>query len=213
MVIVELAGEFDIAQAERLSDVLAVASDADEVILDFSSVSYMDSAMLNALIAFRRQRAEKGHHDRIAIEGASEMARRLFAITHLNKLFDLREPTASRPRQATKILVLGRDLPKSRSAEDFANALDRVICSHPEVRARRDSDDVLRWICGERQCQAHCVSDTEVVLMQLHEQAKEPVAYWTVDDVRKVRIEQTSPWSTAEQLVEFLAGSRATALQ
>jgi anti-anti-sigma factor len=213
MVIIEFAGEFDVAQSERLSDALAVAAEADEVILDFSNVSYIDSAMLNALIAFRKLRAERGHHDHVPIEGASEMAHRLFAITHLNKFFDLREPTASRPRQATKILVLGRDLPKSRSAEEFAYAVDRVICAHPEVTARRDCDGVLRWICSGRQCQAHCVSDTEVVLMQLHEQAKEPVGYWTVDDVRKVTIDKTSPWTAAEELVEFLAGSRATALQ
>lgn len=213
MVIVEFAGEFDIAQSERLSDALAVAAGAAEVILDFSNVSYMDSAMLNALIAFRRLRAEKGHHDHVPIEGASEMARRLFAITHLNKFFDLREPSASRPKQATQILILGRDLPKSRSAEEFAHALDGVICMHPEITARRDSDDVLRWICSGRQCQAHCVSDTEVVLMKLHEQGKEPVGYWTVDDVKKVGVDKTSPWSAAEDLIKFLAGARAAALQ
>jgi hypothetical protein len=49
--------------------------------------------------------------------------------------------------------------------------------------------------------------------MQLHEQSKEPVGYWTVDEVRKVAIDQTSPWTAAEQLVDFLAGPRAAALQ
>jgi anti-anti-sigma factor len=67
MVIIEFAGEFDVAQSERLSDALAVAAEADEVILDFSNVSYIDSAMLNALIAFRKLRAERGHHDHVPI--------------------------------------------------------------------------------------------------------------------------------------------------
>lgn len=211
MVIVEFAGEFDIAQAERLSDALAVAADADQPILDFTNLSYMDSTMLNALVTFRKRRSENGHHDHVIIEGAGEMARRLFAITHLDKFFDLQGPTASRPKQATRILVLGRDLPKARSAEEFAYAVDRVIGTHPDVKARHDSD-VLRWICGERQCQVHCVSDTDVVVMQLHEQVKEPVAYWTVDDVKKIAIADTSPWSAADDLVQFLA-RRAPALQ
>jgi anti-anti-sigma factor len=213
MVILEFAGEFDVAQADRLSDALAVAAGADDVILDFCNVSYMDSTMLTALIAFRRLRSRRGHHGRVTIEGAGEMARRLFAITHLDKFFDLREPSASRSRQATRILVLGRDLPKSRTAEDFAYTLDRMLCTHPDIHSKRDSDDVLRWICGGRQCQAHCVSDTEVVLMHLHEQATDPVSYWTVDDVRKVTVDQTSPWTAAEDLVDFLAGPRAAVLQ
>jgi hypothetical protein len=58
----------------------------------------------------------------------------------------------------------------------------------------------------------HCVSDTDVVVMQLHEQVKEPVAYWTVDDVKKIAIADTSPWSAADDLVQFLA-RRAPALQ
>lgn len=213
MVIAEFAGEFDVAQSERLSDALAVVADADEVILDFSNVSYMDSTMLNALIALRRRRAENGHHEHIAIEGASEMARRLFTITHLDKMFDLRPPAASRPKQAMKLLILGRDLPKSRTAEDFTHALDCVLCSYPEVQARRDSDDVLRWICSGRQCQAHCVSDTEVVIMQLSRHASDPIGYWSVEDVRKLSIEDISPWTAAERLVEYLTGSSTKALQ
>jgi anti-anti-sigma factor len=213
MVVVEFAGEFDIAQGERLSDALAVAAGSDEVILEFSNVSYMDSTMLNALVVFRRMRWERGHHERIVIEGASEMTRRLFAITHLDKFFVLREPTASRPKQATTIVVLGRDLPKARTAEEFAYAVDRVISTHPQVNARRDSDGVLRWICGARQCQVHCVSDNEVVVMQLHEHSKEPIGYWSVDDVKKISIGETSPWTAAESLVEFLGGPRIAALQ
>jgi hypothetical protein len=59
----------------------------------------------------------------------------------------------------------------------------------------------------------HCVSDNEVVVMQLHEHSKEPIGYWSVDDVKKISIGETSPWTAAESLVEFLGGPRIAALQ
>lgn len=212
MVIVEFAGEFDIAQAERLHDALGVAAQVEEAVLDLTNVTYMDSAMLNALVAFRRERAENGFHDRIAIEGANAMARRLFALTHLNKLFDLRDVPAERSKQATHILVLGRDLPKSRTAEEFAYALDRMLSADPAVATRREADGALRWIRGKRQCQVHCVSDTDVVLMHLHQEPDETFAHWSVDDVKKMTIYETSPWTAAEGVIEYLAAVRSAAL-
>jgi anti-anti-sigma factor len=212
MVIVEFAGEFDIAQAERLHDALGVAARAEQALLDMTNVTYMDSAMLNALVAFRRERSENGFHDRIAIEGANAMARRLFALTHLNKLFDLRDEPVERPKLATHILVLGRDLPKSRSAEEFAYALDRMLSADPAIATRREADGAMRWIRGTRQCQVHCVSDTDVVLLQLHQEPNEAFAHWSVDDVKKMTIDQISPWTAAEGVIDYLSAVRTAAL-
>ena len=211
MVVVEFAGEFDVAQAARLNDALAVAAEAPSVLLDLSSVTYMDSTMLNALVRFRRRRAELGFHEHVPIEGAGQMIRRLFALVHLDKFFNLRLTPEERPREVTRIHVLGRDLPKSSSAEEFSYALDRVVCGDIEVNVRRDSDGALRWIREGRQCQLHCVSETELVVLQLHESGA-PFGHWIVDDMRKIRIEDISPWSAAETVVGYLAGRRAAAL-
>lgn len=211
MVVVVFAGEFDVAQGERLNDALAVAAQAESVVLDLSSVTYMDSTMLNALVTFRRLRAELGYHDHVPIEGAGPLIRRLFALVHLDKLFNLRAQAEERPQDVTWIHVLGRDLPKSRSAEEFSYALDRVVCDGLQVNGRRDGDGALRWIHEGRQCQVHCVSDTELVVLQMHQDG-DGVPGWAVDDMRKISIEDVSPWSAAETVVGYLKGQRAAAL-
>lgn len=209
MVVVVFAGEFDVAQAERLNDVLAVAAKAESVVLDLSSVTYMDSTMLNALVTFRRRRAELGYHDHVPIEGAGPLIRRLFSLVHLDKIFALRPEPAPRPAQVTKIHVLGRDLPKSRSAEEFSYALDRVVCDGLDGRARREADGGLRWVREGRQCQVHCVSDRELVVLQMHHEGGPG---WAVDDMRKISIDEVSPWSEAESVVGYLTGRTVAAL-
>jgi len=171
----------------------------------------MDSTMLNALVTFRRRRAELGYHDRVPIEGAGPLIRRLFALVHLDKLFSMRVEAEERPKHVTRIHVLGRDLPKSRSAEEFSYALDRVVCEELHVDSRRDSDGTLRWIHDGRQCQMHCVSDTELVVLQMHQDG-EGVRGWAVDDMRKISVDDVSPWTAAETVAGYLEGRRAAAL-
>jgi anti-sigma B factor antagonist len=85
--VVLLAGEIDVFSAPAVKVALfeLLRDGSEGVAIDFSSVTYIDSAGLGVLAAaLKRTRAHGGW---ISIVGADEQIRRIFEITGLTKVF------------------------------------------------------------------------------------------------------------------------------
>jgi anti-anti-sigma factor len=83
--IVEVVGEVDMATAPELAEALGVEAVHDSVrrvIVDLSSVSFLDSSALNALVHGQRALAEREIAFRV-VSPADQAVRRVFEITQL----------------------------------------------------------------------------------------------------------------------------------
>jgi anti-anti-sigma factor len=81
---VVLHGELDLAQAERVHDVLLET--AGSTVVDLTDLAFLDAAGLSALLRARRQITAAGH--RLVIRGAHGLVRRVFEITHVAHLLE-----------------------------------------------------------------------------------------------------------------------------
>jgi anti-sigma B factor antagonist len=97
-VVVELAGELDLATAPRLRDRLAVLSEAgeDQITIDLTHLDFIDSTGLSVLVmAFTRAQSTGGT---VVMRNPSAAVMRIFEITGLATLFSIvadDEPVAS----------------------------------------------------------------------------------------------------------------------
>jgi anti-sigma B factor antagonist len=85
-------GEIDVATSPILRSELAVvlAQQPQEITLDLHEVGFVDSSGLGVLVgALKRLREADG--DRFVIVGAQDAVRKIFGITGLNTLFELRD--------------------------------------------------------------------------------------------------------------------------
>lgn len=87
---ISLCGEFDVADKDRLTDLLRPAQDADDVIIDVRDVLYFDSTALGCLIHVKKEMLARGGGS-VQLIGPQPTVRRLLAITGLEELFDIRE--------------------------------------------------------------------------------------------------------------------------
>jgi anti-sigma B factor antagonist len=85
-------GEIDLATSPILRSELAVVltNRPDEIVLDLRRVSFVDSSGLGVLVGALKRLREAGG-ERFVIVGAHDAVRKIFSITGLNTLFDLRE--------------------------------------------------------------------------------------------------------------------------
>ena len=83
-------GEIDVATSPLLRSELAsvLAQGPDEVTLDLSGVSFVDSSGLGVLVGALKRLREAGG-ERFVIVGAQDAVRKIFTITGLNTLFEL----------------------------------------------------------------------------------------------------------------------------
>ena len=82
------AREWDIASAEQLGDILAVACDRPDVVIDMSAVEYFDSTCLGKLARVHAKRAEKGFPAaRLVIR--SPQVRRIFHVVQYDRLWPI----------------------------------------------------------------------------------------------------------------------------
>ncbi|MEJ9232673.1 anti-sigma factor antagonist [Peribacillus butanolivorans] len=91
--IVKLKGEIDAYTAPKLRESLFPISEQDNVsiIIDLTEVSYMDSTGLGVFVgAFKSIRA---HNGEFTLIGLSERLRRLFDITGLADIIDIKSGT------------------------------------------------------------------------------------------------------------------------
>jgi anti-sigma B factor antagonist len=86
--VVSLDGEFDIAERVRLLDAFAVTASAPAVVIDFEKTRYVDSTVLECLVALERTIAERGAK-LVLVELRPEI-RRIFDVCGLERLFDIR---------------------------------------------------------------------------------------------------------------------------
>lgn len=85
---ISLEGEFDIAERVRLLDAFAVTTDAPFVVINFEKTRYIDSTVLECLVALERAIAERGAK-LVLVELRPEI-RRIFDVCGLERLFDIR---------------------------------------------------------------------------------------------------------------------------
>lgn len=81
-----LRGEWEMANAEELRQHFASLGEHPTVVVDLRDVTYCDSTVLTEFVRFHRRAAAANRRFEILI-GASDV-RRLFQITHLDKLLE-----------------------------------------------------------------------------------------------------------------------------
>lgn len=90
--VVSLTGELDMATAPHLTGVLGplVEHGPEEVVLDFSDLSFIDSSGIAALVDTQHRLGEQGRH--LAIHNALEGSVRVFEIAGLIDFLHVRPP-------------------------------------------------------------------------------------------------------------------------
>lgn len=85
-----LAGEFDIFHASDVQSTIMDNYDGkDDMILDFGSVTFMDSTGLGILISILKEIEDDGK--KIKIQNVSKRIKKVFVITELDKVFGIDE--------------------------------------------------------------------------------------------------------------------------
>jgi len=90
--VLALAGEFDLAHSKRLKDAFERVLGQTTVVLDMTRAAYVDSTFLGSLIRLRTNLS--GRSGSLIVVGLSGMVRRVFDVTSLSRLFDIRPSLA-----------------------------------------------------------------------------------------------------------------------
>jgi anti-sigma B factor antagonist len=87
--VVDVAGEVDVFSAPELAEQLTQLFDAGRqtVVVDLTSVTFLDSTGLGTLVAARNRAEEAG--GRLPIIGNAERVLKLFRITGLDEVFEI----------------------------------------------------------------------------------------------------------------------------
>lgn len=87
--VIVLAGEIDLYSAPKLKQEMAMLLESGirQVIIDLSSVEYLDSTGLGVIIGGLRRIKEK--NGSLSLVGLSPLIRRVIEITRLNDVFDI----------------------------------------------------------------------------------------------------------------------------
>ncbi len=86
--VIQLEGEFDFAERERLTDAFSIASETPVVVVNLKRTTYMDSSILQCLAALHVATERRGA--RLTVTGVHGSVRHLLQITGLHGLFDVR---------------------------------------------------------------------------------------------------------------------------
>jgi anti-sigma B factor antagonist len=87
--LIQLEGEFDLAERERLIGAFAIAQSAPVVAVNLQKTTYIDSTVLQCLVAL--QVATHKREAKLVLVGLHGAVLRLFQITGLRKVFDIRD--------------------------------------------------------------------------------------------------------------------------
>ena len=89
ILIVECAGELDMATSPQLSEAIEpAAGSVRRVVVDLSAVTFLDSSAMNALVHSQRTLASQGIVLRV-VSPSARPVRRVFEITHLTELLNV----------------------------------------------------------------------------------------------------------------------------
>jgi anti-sigma B factor antagonist len=86
VVFLELHGEWELSNVKRLASAFERISPRYDVLVDMREVTYCDSSVLSELVAFQRRMHFAGRRVEVALAGSR--TRRVFQITHLDKLLE-----------------------------------------------------------------------------------------------------------------------------
>lgn len=86
--VIKLDGEFDLAECDRLKDAFAVANTSPIVVVNLQKTGYIDSCVLKCLVELRAATQNRGAS--LILVGLSATVRRLFEVTGLDEIFDIR---------------------------------------------------------------------------------------------------------------------------
>lgn len=84
---VTLEGEYDLTRKAEIATLFQTLDGDDDLILDLTNVTYLDSTILEELAALRRRNAQRS----ITLAGASDHIRRVFEIVGFDQLFKTSE--------------------------------------------------------------------------------------------------------------------------
>ncbi|HEY1883197.1 MAG TPA: STAS domain-containing protein [Candidatus Cybelea sp.] len=86
--VVDLVGEFDLSERDRLMDAFGTAKSARLVFANLAKTSYMDSTALECLVHLHAMTRMRGAA--FILLGVQGTVQRLFEICDLDKVFDIR---------------------------------------------------------------------------------------------------------------------------
>jgi anti-anti-sigma factor len=87
--VIEIAGEIDLSNVEALNRCLAVFDSHDDVVLDLSRLTYIDSRGIAAVAQTR------GRGVRITCRGADGLVRRVFTLSGMSDVLAMENATAT----------------------------------------------------------------------------------------------------------------------
>ncbi|MGA8574158.1 MAG: STAS domain-containing protein [Candidatus Cybelea sp.] len=87
--LIQLEGEFDLAERERLIDAFAIVQSAPVMVVDLHKATYIDSTVLQCLVALNV--ATHKREARLVLVGLHGPVLRLFQVTGLDQVFDIQE--------------------------------------------------------------------------------------------------------------------------
>jgi anti-anti-sigma factor len=93
--VVNLEGEFDIAERVRLLDAFALTANASVVVVNFEKTRYVDSSVLECLVSL--ERAVTGRGATLRLVGLRSEIRRIFDVCGLDRIFDIRNKLSDVP--------------------------------------------------------------------------------------------------------------------
>ncbi len=86
--IIRLEGEFDLSERDRVTDAFAVAQTAGVIVVDLHRCEYIDSTILQCLMALYQACRKRGAE--LILTGLRGPVRRLFEVIRLDKVLDIR---------------------------------------------------------------------------------------------------------------------------
>jgi anti-sigma B factor antagonist len=95
VLVIELEGEFDLAERDRVTDAFKVAHNSPMVVVNLEKAAYIDSTVLGCLVALRKATRERGA--RLFLVGLRSHVLRLFEVTGLREIFDVRASLSDVP--------------------------------------------------------------------------------------------------------------------
>jgi anti-anti-sigma factor len=110
--VIQLEGDFDFAERERLTDAFSIVSGASIVAVNLARATYIDSSVLECLVDLRFATQKRGA--RLILTGVRGSVLRLFQITELHKVFDIRDGLSGiegSGEQVRRLTLVARPIP------------------------------------------------------------------------------------------------------
>jgi len=109
--VIQLEGEFDLAERDRLTDAFAIAHSAPIVVVNLERTAFIDSSVLQCLMVLHVATQKRGA--KLILAGAHGTVRRLLDVTQMDKVFDLRSSVnglAGTNGQARRLTIEARPI-------------------------------------------------------------------------------------------------------